>query len=162
VGAASQCFQNVVLDLFKSNGKLSTDSYAYLAHWIKLSSTYVFWNQYLALLKGDLLRHLCFSPTASTMQEMLGVSEIQFFFWGSMPLDSPRIVTHKLFSCPPPPQKRSKLSKVMQLAIHYAWVNSWSNYPPRTPPGICLIDSSLGSGICLSCTCTGAGYCYSR
>ena len=29
--------------------------------------------------------------------------------------------------------------------------------PPGTPPGICLIDSSRGSGICLSCTCTGAG-----
>jgi hypothetical protein len=33
--------------------------------------------------------------------------------------------------------------------------------PPRTPAGICLIDSSQGSGICLSYTCTGAGYCYS-
>ena len=33
----------------------------------------------------------------------------------------------------------------------YAWVNSWSNHPPPgTPPGICLIDSSRGSGICLS------------
>jgi hypothetical protein len=30
--------------------------------------------------------------------------------------------------------------------------------PPGTPPGICLIDSSRGSGICLSYTCTGAGY----
>ena len=28
-----------------------------------------------------------------------------------------------------------------------------------TLPGICLIDSSRGSGICLSYTCTGDGYC---
>jgi hypothetical protein len=32
-----------------------------------------------------------------------------------------------------------------------ARVNSWSNHPPPgTPPKICLIDSSRGSGICIS------------
>jgi hypothetical protein len=35
----------------------------------------------------------------------------------------------------------------LPLVASNAWVNSWSNHPP---PGICLIDSSRGSGICLS------------
>jgi hypothetical protein len=53
--------------------------------------------------------------------------------------------------------KRPKRDKAFMSSVMHESIPGVT-IPPGTPPGICPIDSSRGSGICLSYMCTGAGY----
>ena len=67
----------------------------------------------------------------------------------------PKCIKVYLFYCFPRWRARSISASAHDILMHESIPGV--TIPPGTPPGICPIDSSRGSGICLSYMCTGAG-----